>query len=132
MTCSLIIFLWLWYCYSGLHTWPQENALKRKRMGDGEEGKGLKKWIKLYYIHIPIPHKECRHCVLQTFTIKISTCMSQWIVIHVCACWTTRHRTLFSVSCKPFLLWLLSSSLYPRCLYVFHVCRLVLSVHKSF
>lgn len=35
----------------------------------GAKGKGIKKRIKTYYIHIPTPHEECDH-VLQTCTNK--------------------------------------------------------------
>lgn len=34
------------------------------------EGKGMKKGIQLYYVHVSTPHEECKHYALQHALIK--------------------------------------------------------------
>lgn len=42
--------------------------------GKGEvKGEGIKKRIQMCYVHVPIPHDECKHYILQTRTTKIKT-----------------------------------------------------------
>lgn len=36
--------------------------------GTSGEGIGMRKGIEICYVHAPIPHKECKHYVLETHT----------------------------------------------------------------
>lgn len=47
---------------------PPKRRKSRDVWRDQREKKGIKEGIWMYYVHIPIPHRECTYYVPQTCT----------------------------------------------------------------